>query len=66
MRDLTKQYRLLYKNGEIVNYDYNDLQSGHTYPAFDLLAEEFDSFEEMSDFIRRNNLIEKIPEWQIL
>ena len=66
MQNLTKPYRLLYKDNEIVNLDYKDYQTGHTYPAFDLSAEEFDTLEELEDFVDKNNLIEKLPEWQIL
>lgn len=65
MNKLTKPYRLLYKNGEIVNFDYKEYQTGCTYPAIDLSAAEFDTFEEMQDFIDKNNLIEKLPEWPI-
>ena len=58
MIDLTLLYRLIYKNGLIVNPDYKVFQTGHTYPAFDLQSKEFNILDEMMQFISDNNLIE--------
>ena len=68
MIDLILPYRLLYQNGQIVNVmEYKDPQTGHTYPAFDIQSAEFDTYDEMIQFISDNNLIEKEDDqWQIL
>jgi hypothetical protein len=57
MKDLTKPYRVLYSGNEIQNEDYLGPQTGHTYPAENLESAEFDTLEEMQDFIKENNLI---------
>ena len=60
MIDLTKPYRLLYSNGEIVNtFDYLEPQTGHTYPAYNISSAEFDTLEQMQQFISENGLTEK-------
>ncbi len=60
MIDLTKPYRLLYYNNEIINvFDYKEPQTGHTYPAFNISYAEFDTYQELIQFIEANQLIER-------
>ena len=44
---LTKQYRLLYANGQIQNPDWDQLQTGFTWPGDGLSSFESDNFADV-------------------
>ena len=48
---LTKQYRLLYSNGQIQNPDWDQPQAGFTWPGDGILALESDNFQPVQDLV---------------
>ena len=54
---LTKNYRVLYRNGEIINDDYLQFQTGVTYPANDVSFAEFDVQKDLINFVDASNLV---------
>jgi len=56
MADLTKAYRVIYDDNQIVNDDFLEIQSGHTYPALDKQYFETDNKDELLKFVTDNNL----------
>jgi len=60
-KELSKKYRILYDtNSYIINNDYLNEQVGYTYPAINILSEEFNTKKELEKFVSDNKLSLKL------
>ncbi|MFV0470218.1 MAG: hypothetical protein ACK5MK_15005 [Dysgonomonas sp.] len=61
MKTLTKKYRVVYRDSEVLN-DYRTEQSGTTYIGIGAEGFESDILDDVIAFVEENNLHEKESE----
>lgn len=63
MNKLTKQYRVVSKDGKMVFPLTEEGITGETFPAFDTTAVEFDTFAEAKAYADEHGLVYEEPKF---
>ena len=66
MNKLTKQYRVVHKDGKMVLPLTEEGMTGETFPAIDTTAVEFDTYAEAKAYVDEHGLVYEEPLMRVL